>query len=36
MQTLLDGLLLCDSRLRDGGGLFGHGGNDPLRQFIMF
>lgn len=36
IQKLLDGLLLCDSRLRDGGGLLGHCGNDPLRQFIMF
>lgn len=36
IQKLLDGLLLCDSRLRDGGGLFGHSGNDPLRQFVMF
>lgn len=32
----LDGFLLCNSRLRDGGGLLGHGGYDPLSHFIMF
>lgn len=27
---VLDGLLLCNSRLRDGDGLLGHSGYDPL------
>lgn len=35
-KRLLNGLLLGDGGLRDGGGLLGHRGYDPLRHFIMF